>query len=239
VSVGATGIAEVKGVKPRSVKDEGGAEAAAHGRFVDEHLVATNHDHFLNFRIDLDVDGPVNSFVADQIVAKPAGKGPRKSIWVTEPKTLKREQEGRLHMSMEKPALWRVTNPAVTGRAGYPVSYELEPGHNGMNLLSADDYPSKRAGFAAHTLWVTQYSPSERWAGGDYPNQSRGGDGLPAWIKANRSIENADVVLWYTLGFHHVVRSEDWPTMPVSVHEFSLRPFGFFPRNPALDLPKE
>jgi primary-amine oxidase len=239
VSVGATGIAEVKGVKPRSAADPGGAEAAAYGRYVDEHLVATNHDHFLNFRIDLDVDGPANSFVADQIVAKPVGKGPRKSIWVTEPKTLKREQEGRLHMSMEKPALWRVTNPAVTGRAGYPVSYELEPGHNAMNLLSADDYPSKRAGFAAHTLWVTRYSPSERWAGGDYPNQSRGGDGLPAWTKANRSIENADIVLWYTLGFHHVVRNEDWPTMPVSVHEFSLRPFGFFPSNPALDLPKE
>jgi copper amine oxidase-like protein len=35
-----------------------------------------------------------------------------------------------------------------------------------------------------------------------------------------------------------VVRNEDWPAMPTSVHEFSLRPFGFFPRNPALDLPK-
>src|SRR5262249_35290626 len=106
-------------------------------------------------------------------------------------------------------------------------------------LLSPDDFPLKRAGFIAHTLWVTAYSPDERWAGGDYPNQAKGGDGLPAWTQANRSIENADVVLWYTLGFHHVVRPEDWPTMPTAVHGFSLRPFGFFPRNPALALPKE
>ncbi|MGH7858677.1 MAG: tyramine oxidase, partial [Candidatus Binatia bacterium] len=65
VGVGATGIAEVKGVKPRTVAEAGGREAAAFGRYVGEHLVAINHDHFLNFRLDLDVDGTANSFVTD------------------------------------------------------------------------------------------------------------------------------------------------------------------------------
>jgi primary-amine oxidase len=41
-----------------------------HGRFVDKHLVAVNHDHYFNFRLDVDVDGPVNSFVADKLVTK-------------------------------------------------------------------------------------------------------------------------------------------------------------------------
>ncbi|MGH7856285.1 MAG: primary-amine oxidase, partial [Candidatus Binatia bacterium] len=179
-----------------------------------------------------------NSFVTDAIRAKAAGQGRRKSIWVAETRPVKRELDARLHMSMEKPALWRVVNPAVPGPLGYPVSYELMPGHNAMSLLSEDDYPAMRAGFSAYNLWVTPYAPDERWAGGDYPNQSPGGDGLPRWTKADRAIENTDVVLWYTLGFHHVVRPEDWPVMPTSWHEFSLRPFGFFPRNPALDLPK-
>jgi primary-amine oxidase len=61
---------------------------------------------------------------------------------------------------------------------------------------------------------------------------------LPAWTKANRPIEEADVVLWYTTGMHHVVRAEDWPVMPVLWHTFELRPFDFFDRNPALDLPR-
>ena len=62
--------------------------------------------------------------------------------------------------------------------------------------------------------------------------------GFPAGQGDDRPIENTDVVLWYTMGFHHVVRAEDWPVLPMTRHEFELRPFDFFERNPALDIPK-
>ena len=90
---------------------------------------------------------------------------------------------------------------------GDPVSYELIPQHNVTDLLDADDYPRKRAGFADYQLWVTPYT-REQAAAGVYPNQSSGGDGLPAWTRQNHSIENTDLVLWYTLGFHHTPVSE-------------------------------
>jgi primary-amine oxidase len=72
---------------------------------------------------------------------------------------------------------------------------------------------------------------------GDYPNQNRDVIGLPAYVAQDRPIEDEDIVLWYTFGLHHLPRPEDWPVMPAAYIGFALKPFGFFDRNPALDLP--
>jgi primary-amine oxidase len=250
VAVGATGIAQVKSTvtaraddAPPAATDGGPAAAAdradAYGRYVDRNLVAVNHDHYFNFRIDLDVDGPNNSFVADRLVTKILPPdNPRRSIWVREPAVARTEHDGMLHMNMERPALWRVTSADRKNHVGYPTSYQLMPGMNAMTLLAADDYARRRAAFIDHHLWVTPYRYEERYAAGDYPTLSTAGQGLPAWTGANRPIEQTDLVLWHTIGMQHQVRAEDWPVMPVVWHSFELRPFDFFNRNPALDLPR-
>jgi primary-amine oxidase len=104
-------------------------------------------------------------------------------------------------------------------------------------LASPESSVGRRAGFARHNLWVTPYDPAERRAAGDYPNQHEGGDGLPRWTAADRSISDTDVVVWYTFGVTHFVRPEDFPVMPVEYTGFLLAPVGFFDRNPALDVP--
>ncbi|GAA3331336.1 hypothetical protein GCM10020331_087540 [Ectobacillus funiculus] len=71
-----------------------------------------------------------------------------------------------------------------------------------------------------------------------YPNQHKGGDGLTKYAQANRNIENEDIVVWYTMGHHHITRPEDWPVMPTAYINFQLKPVGFFDRNPAIDLPR-
>ena len=88
-----------------------------------------------------------------------------------------------------------------------------------------------------HTLWVTPYREDERWPCGDFPVQSEHDSGLAAWTRADRPIEDTDVVLWYVFGIHHITRPEDWPVMPSDIVSFWLKPFGFFDRNPALDVP--
>ncbi len=239
VRVGATGIDAVKAVTAKTVADDPDGDAETYGRYIAENTVAVDHDHFFCFRLDFDVDGTANSFVRDQLKTQrlPAGN-PRKSLWVAVPQVAHVEQEAKLHTSMDHPEIWRVINPNVKSRLGHPVGYEIIPGHDAMPLLHPDDYPQRRAGFTEYEVWVTPFHQEEQYAAGDYPTQSKGGDGLPSWTHANRPIENTDIVVWYTLGFHHVPRAEDWPVMHTVWHEFELSPYNFFDRNPALDLPK-
>ena len=239
VAVGVTGVEQVKAVRSRTIEDDKSGHDTKFGHMVAEHTVAVNHDHFFSFRLDLDVDGQENSFLHQRLRTERLDEpSPRRSVWVVDSRIAATEDAGKLRINLEKPALWRVINPNVRGPLGYPVSYQLRPKANAVSLLSPDDFAQRRAGFTDFHLWVTPYRPDERYAAGMYPNQSKGGDGLPRWTGANRPIENTDVVLWYTLGFHHVVRAEDWPVLPTAWSEFELRPFDFFERNPALDLPR-
>ena len=112
------------------------------------------------------------------------------------------------------------------------------PGDNVLPLQQEGSQAWSRAQFAYKHLWVTQYDPQERYAAGDYPNQSQNAGGLPEFVKADRSLDDQDVVVWYSFGAHHVVRPEDWPVMPVTYAGFHLKPVSFFDGNPALDMPR-
>jgi primary-amine oxidase len=224
VAVGATGVMQVKAV---------GQDAAgtAFGRLIDDQTVAVNHDHFFAFRLDLDVDGTQNSFTVDRLLSQDLPHhGHRRSIWTVHSEVAPRESDAQLHTDMAHPALWRVVSPVRRDRLGNESSYHISPGHEAVSLLRPDDPAQGRAGFTRFNLWVTPYVAGERYAAGDYPNQRATPDGLPLWTSADRPIQATDIVLWYTMGFHHVPRVEDWPIVPTMWHQFDLRPFNFFSR---------
>ncbi len=52
------------------------------------------------------------------------------------------------------------------------------PGENAVPFARPESWVRKRAGFLNAHVWVTPFSPAEMYPAGDYPNQSRGGDGL-------------------------------------------------------------
>ena len=134
-------------------------------------------------------------------------------------------------------AQFRVESTTKKNAQGYPTSYQLMPGHTDSSILAPDDPIQMRAGFSAYTMWSSAYAPHELYAAGAYPNENPDVDGLPKWVAAKRPIDGNDLVLWYTIGFRHVPRAEDWPAMPGLWHGFRLRPFNFFDRSPALDVP--
>ena len=231
IEVGATGIAAAKGVRVRKIGELENEQL--HGALVAPHIAAPDHDHFLSFRLDLDVDGTSNRFVRDTLVRRTLPKpSVRRSRWARSSKTEPRELAVR---ATHEPQLWRIENSQLRTALGYSPSFEIV-GHAASSLLDAGDPVQARAAFSAHPLWVTAFKPGELYAAGDYPNQSPGGEGLPKFVNGER-IAGGDLVVWYTMGFHHVTRPEDWPVLPTVQHKVTLRPHAFFVRNPAMDVP--
>jgi primary-amine oxidase len=235
VKLGAYGIDETKGVASSTLADPTAATDTAYGTLIAKRLLAVNHDHYMAFRLDMDVDGTDNRLVEDRIMPRRiSADGPRRSLWQVESHPI--AVEGPVTTPLGA-AQFRIESAAKRNAQGYPTGYQLEPGHTDTSILAPDDPIQVRAGFTAYTLWSSAYAPGERFAAGAYPNENPEADGLPKWVAAQRPIDGRDLVLWYTVGFRHVPRAEDWPAMPGLWHGFRLRPFNFFDRSPALDVP--
>jgi primary-amine oxidase len=216
-----------------------GDEVPRHGARIAPGLYAPHHQHFFNARMDMAVDGPNNTVVEVDSVALPYGDdNPYGNAWETVSTPLASESTAGRNLDFAAARSWKIINESSRNLVGDPVSYKVMPGENAAHLLQPGAPVLKRAGFLEHQLWVTRFDERERFAAGDYPYQSPGGEGLPRYVAQDRALTNEDVVVWYTFGVHHVTRTEDWPVMPVHRTGFSLKPSGFFDGNPALDIPE-
>ncbi len=214
-------------------------EQPAGSSLVDRGLAAPNHQHFFCFRLDLDVDGVANSVREVEAESVPTGpENPLGNAFRARVTPLARESEARRDSDERAARVWHVVSSEARNGLGGETGYRLTPLHGVSTLLAQPDARiSQRAGFARHTLWVTQHDEDERFPSGRYPYAQRETVGLPQWSEADRPLEDNDVVLWYTVGTTHFVRPEDWPVMPVARAGFRLDPVGFFDRNPTLDVP--
>jgi primary-amine oxidase len=208
------------------------------GTLVDQRTYAPFHQHFIVARLDLDVDGPGNTvFACDSRALPVSADNPYGLALVVRETALRTETEGRQDYDWQAQRAWKVASSQARNGLGRPTAYQLVPGGCFPAQFDRSSPALRRAEVIGHQLWVTPYRPGERWPCGEFPNLSAADSGLPVWTAADRPIADTDVVLWYVFGLHHITRPEDWPVMPSDRTSFWLKPWGFFDRNPALDVP--
>jgi primary-amine oxidase len=260
-----SGIVQTQAFQPGQGAERAGGQPR-YGALVAPDLAAVYHQHFFNFRLDMDVDGTENCVKEMNVESMKAGEdNPDGNAFTLRQTTLPSEKRARRALDPATNRCWCVVNCARPNALGQPVGYMLMckyqksaqtclanrltsgcgegtssclmPGDNTVPFSLPNSPNRRRAGFLDAPFWATRYDPTQRYAAGNYPNQSRGDDGLPAWTQADRPLENEDVVLWYTMGVTHIPRPEDWPVMPVHRLGFKLVPRGFFDHNPTRDVP--
>ena len=201
-------------------------------------LGAVIHQHFFSVRLDMEVDGGPNTVYEIDTVPLPRGpENPLGNAFTARATPIADESESGRSVNSPSARHWRIANDSASNPLGQPPAYVLSPGSTVSMMADERSAIGQRAQFARKQLWVTAYDPAQRYPAGDYPAQSEPGQGVPEWIAAERSLRDADVVLWVTVGVNHIVRPEEWPIAPAHRAGFKLRPWGFFDRNPALDVP--
>src|SRR5205823_7948437 len=98
-----TGILSAKGVD--------GKGHAAHGHMVAENVAAVHHQHFFNFRLDMDVDGAGNSVAEMNTAASPdrAADPFHKAMVMTET-SMRGEKEAVRSLDLASSRKWKVFN---------------------------------------------------------------------------------------------------------------------------------
>ncbi|GMH09499.1 hypothetical protein Nepgr_011340 [Nepenthes gracilis] len=238
IKVGLSGILMVKGTRYTNMNQVPGSENL-YGTLLSENVIGVIHDHFVTFYLDMDVDGSDNSFVKVNLQRQQTspGESPRRSYLKAVRNVAKTEKDAQIKLKLYNPSEFHLVNPNKQTQVGNPVGYKVVPAGTAASLLDLDDPPQKRGAFTNNQIWVTPYNQSEEWAGGLLVYQSQGEDTLATWSQRNRPIENKDIVLWYTLGFHHIPCQEDFPIMPTVSSSFDLKPVNFFEINPILRMP--
>jgi primary-amine oxidase len=197
-------------------------------------IAAPDHQHFVSFRIDFDVDGTANDLVEERSVERQGGSG---NVFVIQAtgvtKEASRDPDPAAALS------WRVLSRERTGALGRPTGYRLTPTDWALPLSDPGFAGLERASFAVHPFWVTRYSPTELYAGGDHPLGATDAGGVDTYASPPEPVAGQDLVVWYTLGLTHHPETEEHPVMNGHDLSFRITPSGFFDRNPALDLPAQ
>ncbi|WP_017651781.1 primary-amine oxidase [Fortiea contorta] len=213
------------------------SENNPYGRLIAKNIFGVNHQHFFNYRLDLDVDGQANSVMEMNVQALPMNQdNPWGNAIALQETPLTTETAAVRDLDMKQSREWMIVSADKKNSLGAATGYMLMPGSNSIFLPVEGANIRQKAGFATHHVWVTKYQPNELYAGGNYPNQTQPGQGLPQYIADNQSLTNQDIVMWYTMGVTHVPKPEDWPVMPTHRVGFKLVPRGFFNRNPAINV---
>lgn len=179
------------------------------GTVVAPGVLAVNHQHLFNVRIDPALDGQNNTIIYDDAIPivddstlDPFGCAFRiDTTEITRP--------GGYETDLTKSRTFKIINPSVTNPvSGKPVGYKLHAVPSQMMMMGKHTFNYKRGIFASKPIWVTKYRDEELWAAGEFTNQSREDTGLAVWANRDEKVDNEDVVLWHSFGITHVTRPE-------------------------------
>ncbi|KAG4065715.1 hypothetical protein HA402_012393 [Bradysia odoriphaga] len=198
--------------------------------YINEHSIGPVHQHFVNYRIDFDIDGASNTLMQVDFVQDPRSLDNYDGGAFSARRTII-PRETFLDSSPINSRFWNIINQQSRNVFNTPRGYSIRP--DSLAFTFAMDTLSK-AEFVKHPIWVTLHNDDEQGAAADFPRSRKKNQGLPDYIKDGASVRNADLVFWYSLGFSHLPRPEEFPIMDTHKASLHVSPTNFHSANPLI-----
>ncbi|XP_078688612.1 diamine oxidase [copper-containing]-like [Branchiostoma floridae x Branchiostoma belcheri] len=208
--------------------------------------MANLHQHFFNYKVDLDVGGTINRFETVDItvdnVTLPFRPDVRHFLTRLERSQKTRETEATVQYDFTKPKYYNFYSDNHKNRFDVHRGYRIQLNGISKNLLPKDGAAAVNgAAWMDYQVAVTRRKDSESSSSSIF-NQNDLYDpvvNFQSFIDDNENIVDEDLVAWVTLAAHHVPHSEDFPTTATAGNQlqFFIRPFHFYDEDPSIASP--
>ncbi|ORX38990.1 copper amine oxidase [Kockovaella imperatae] len=194
-----------------------------YGHRIHERNMGSLHDHVMNFKVDFDVAGTQNSFMAVSLEMEDKEAPWFDDDWGTtrhQQKIVRRilEEESLLEYPHNMEGAYVILNQNATNAWGNHRGYAVHPGP----LCHLTNLDSKRTensvNWAKHHLAVSKRKDDEPTSSSMWNMNLPGAPPVNFYkFFDNESIVQEDLVLWINLGTHHIPRAEDTPNTLTNV----------------------
>ncbi|XP_012936900.1 putative amine oxidase [copper-containing] [Aplysia californica] len=220
-------------------------DEAPFGFKITDSIVGSIHHHIFNFKVDLDIQGQSNSYktldfqLNNQTWPWLVGTGGPSIQQLSFKQHLRRtEKEALLKYNFSQPKYYIVSNDEKVNKQGLQHAYRIDVKGFSKQILPDDSPVLNSRRWSAYQLMVTRRKEQEESSSSIF-SMFDGADpvvDISRYWGDDEDITQQDLVLWVSVGMHHIPHTEDLPNTPTVGTEatVSLLPYNFFNECPSV-----
>ncbi|KAH8883689.1 amine oxidase catalytic domain-containing protein, partial [Thozetella sp. PMI_491] len=214
------------------------AKNDGYGYRIHEGMSGAMHDHVLNFKLDMDINGTANTLEridVNPVTASFSWTDQKLNTMKIDRSFIENEDQGKINWAPNSASMYTVVNKDAKNQWGELRGYRLIPGSVAHLTVQNSTIAGNSVNFATNHLFVTKQKDSElkvsTMENAEYPNHPL--------IDFNKffdgeNLVQEDLVLWFNLGMHHVPHCGDLPYTVFSTAQSSMMisPHNFLDSSP-------
>ncbi|XP_057316443.1 amiloride-sensitive amine oxidase [copper-containing]-like [Hydractinia symbiolongicarpus] len=212
-----------------------------YGYEVVDGYIGAIHDHFMLYKVDLDILGTKNSFkTLDMTLEKTQtiyDYHPTVKKFIKENK-IKTEKEAAISYNFDHPKYYIIYNENEKNIYGNHRGYRIYSPNKIKQVYPDEHRGTKHTEWSKYQITVSKFKETERFGScmfNYFPQYGTPRCSFDARIEDNETIVNEDLVAWIPIGGLHIPCAEDYPTTPTTGNQFTffIKPFNYFDEDPS------